>query len=83
MNFDQRVGAERSQFATQAAVIEEDLLKLIAKNFNGKESLEFYEGLLAGYACCYSIISGTSEADHKTIIGGAVSYIADVLEERS
>ena len=83
MIFDERVGAERNQFATQVAVMDEDLLKHITERFNGDESLEFYEGLLAGYACCYSIISGTPQVDHKTIIGSIAAYISDILEERS
>jgi hypothetical protein len=82
MDFDRRVGNERSQFATQVAVIDKDILEQITKNFTGKEPLEFYEGLLAGYACCYSILNGTSEEDSKNVIGGIIAYISSILEER-
>lgn len=83
MKFDERVGVERSQFATQISEIDKDLLEQIARNFTGKESMEFYEGLLAGYVCSYSIIKGISEKDSKDMMGGIIAYISEILEERN
>jgi len=83
MNFDKRVGAERSQFATQVPEINKELLEQIEQNFTGKEPTEFYEGLLAGYTCSYGIINGMPEKDVKALVGGLIAYISDVLEERS
>jgi len=83
IDFDKRIGVERRQFATQVSEIDKNLLEQIAKNFTGKEPLEFYEGLLSGYACCYSIINGTSKEDSKDMIGGIIAYISEILEERA
>lgn len=81
--FDKRVGVERSSFATQISEIDKNLIEQISQNFTGKEPLEFCEGLLAGYACCYSIIKGISEKDSKDMIGGIIAYISEILEERN
>jgi hypothetical protein len=81
--FDQRVGVERKTFATQISEIDKNLIEQISQNFTGKEPLEFYEGLLAGYACCYSIMGSTSKENSENIIGGIIAYISEILEERA
>ena len=81
--FDKRVGDERKTFASQISEVDKNLIKQVAQNFTGNESLEFYEGLLAGYACCYSIMGSTSKENSENIIGGIIAYISEVLEERS
>ncbi len=80
MKFDKRVGVERSQFAAQVSEIDKDLLEHLSQNFTGKEPMEFYEGLLAGYACCYSITNGTSKKGSKDMIGAIIAYISEILE---
>jgi hypothetical protein len=81
MQFDKRVGDERKQFATQVAHINPEVLKVIAAGFSGKESTEFYEGLLAGYTDSYQIVR--SLANGQEYLGALIAYISDVLEERS
>lgn len=83
MILDKKVGTERKQFATQVAVIDEKSLGFIVERFEGNKSLEFYEGLLAGYACSYQIVNTMVPKDHLPIIGGIVAYISEVVEERS
>ncbi len=82
MRFDKRVGKERSQFATQTPMMNGELLETIKAGFVGDESLEFYEGLLAGYACSYQIFCTMLPDSHAPTIGGLIAYISEILEER-
>lgn len=83
MDFDKKVGEEREQLATQVSSIGEPLLTDLEKGFAGDKSLEFYEGLLAGYAATYQIISVLPPETHSITIGALVAYISEILEERS
>lgn len=83
MQFDKRVGEERKQFATQVSTIGEPLLTELKAGFEGDKSSEFYEGLLAGYAATYQIITVLPTETHNITIGALIAYISEVLEERS
>jgi hypothetical protein len=80
MIFDHRVGIERRQFATQVSRIPPEQLKVLKEGFQGKESQEFYEGLLAGYACSFQL---THLPQIRENLGSIVAYLSDILEERS
>lgn len=79
MKLDQKVGEERKQFATQVASISETEFEQIKTMFDGGQTVEFYEGLLAGYACSYQIINSSME----NLLGPIIAYISEIIEERS
>ena len=83
MDFDHKVGEERKQFASQVEEINEELFEVIKKGFTGQESVEFYEGLLAGYVCCYQMMKTLNKETQINLVGGIRAYISEIIEERN
>jgi len=82
--FDQRVGEERKQFATQTSKINKKMKVVLDDGFVGNETTEFYEGLLAGYARTHQLLlSKLTKQEMKEFIGFVVAYLSEILEERT
>ncbi len=71
---DARVGGARTQFAQQAPP--EEIQELIDAGFQGKDSQDFYEGLLAGFANSYSIFTQVEPNLAKQTVGSCIAHIA-------
>lgn len=80
MILDKKVGEERKQFASQSSEIPTEVKVDLDTTFIGKESTEFYEGLLAGYACAYQLLQ---LPEIKRNLGYIIAYLSEILEERS
>ena len=80
VTLDKRVGAERKQFASQVPAIDEPMLEFIKSSFTGDKSVEFYEGLLAGYAASYVLVDGP---EPKVMLGCIMAYLSGIVEERT
>lgn len=80
MKFDHRVGEERKQFATQVTRITSETKTILKAGFDGGESTEFYEGLLAGYACSFQLAQLPKVAEN---LGCIIAYLSEILEERT
>ena len=58
------------------------MLEEIKSLFGGGHSEEFNEGLLAGYAGAYQLLSSGGK-EGREFIGAVIAYLSEVLEERS
>ena len=79
---DEKIDNERiKQFASQIDQVPSEFRKQIETAFQGKENLDFYLGLLTGYANSYVLASSgdlkKGEADQA--IGFLIAFVADHL----
>ena len=84
MILDEKVGlVRRDQFASQIKYVPPELMEEMEKNFNldGKQSKEFYEGLLTGYANSYVLINSLDQRKAVDYTGAITAFIAVKLNE--
>ena len=83
MIFDKKVGEERKQFASQAQKLSLEDLKNLESGFTGDKSIEFYEGLLAGFISSFSLMETLPLPKANRWVGCIIAYLSTILEERS
>jgi hypothetical protein len=81
MIFDDKIDRARvHQFASQIVHVPQNVKARLEEMFNGDRSVEYYEGLLSGYANMYSALQDSSPA--KNLAGQLVAFVADHLEKK-
>ena len=82
---DDRVDYARiQQFATQIENVSDRTKTQFDSHFGGKDSDDFYLGLLSGYANAYVVQSSEEISDKEKLeyIGALVAYVADKIAGR-
>ena len=70
------------QFASQLEQLPQETRLWFEETFDGRHSIEFYEGLLSAYATMYQIIQGVSPEQTKQYSGQIVAFVADKLQKK-
>jgi hypothetical protein len=72
------------QFAGQLGHLPQSLVQQCESQWQGNMSMDFYAGLLAGYANAYFLASdrGVSDAHRGELIGCLVAFVADKMKQR-
>jgi hypothetical protein len=88
--FDKKFDIDRiRQFSSEWENLSQDDQQTILQMFDNRESIEFYCGLLCGFAGVYQLlyqpIAGSvnfSDESVKSVIGGSIAHIAKLIKDR-
>ena len=76
MKIDVRVGSARRQFASQTPNIPEYIKNWFLQSFNGEETVDFNEGLLAGFSSAYALMEQMPLEYAKQFTGATVALLS-------
>ena len=81
MKLDEIIDDARiQQFASQMEFVPQGTVAFMEDRMDGDHPIEFYEGLLAGYAGLHAAINAYGDAEMRTITSNLVAFTADKIK---